>query len=182
MLVKRTIARPYASAAFAVAEEQNKTEEWGYFLKELADLMQSPLMETVARNLTYRSDEVVAVIKDLMKLTDENKCNLIYLLVARRRLLVCKELASCYWENMDKSEGKLRYGLATAFPIADQKVTKIIRGLQKKTGKYVVVRLQEDKTLLSGAVLQNGDKIREYTILSRLEQFEASLGARSSVS
>ena len=181
MFIKRTIARPYANAAFMVARKQQRTAEWGSFLRELADLMRFPLMESVARNQTYRSDDVSMVVKDLMKLTDESMCNLIYLLTTRRRLLVCEDLFSCYWENMDEFDGRLRYSFTTAFPIADQQISRIIRGLQKKTGKRVVVCLEEDKTLISGVALQRKDKISEHTILSRLKKFQASLGARSSM-
>ena len=175
MIAPETLARPYATAAFAVASDSGKVDEWASFLCSMADLMKVALMRAAVTDPSYRHHDLALVVSDILHGEDEHIKNFIRLLAERRRFGIAREISELFSRSVDAMQGKSRYYLQAAAPVSDSKLVNFIFLLEKKIKRKVVLELREDKSLMGGVCVRAGDKVLDYSIKSHLAQFETAV-------
>ena len=92
-----TAARPYAQAAFEVAQKQSDLKGWSEMLREISGVVNDTELSGLVKNPGMHNAQVESVLLALIgKDANQNQQNFIRLLVENRRLLMLAEISTIF--------------------------------------------------------------------------------------
>ena len=167
------VARRYAQALFALGNKSGLSELEGYassledFRQALAD---SPDLLRVFRNPIFSAEDKKKVVRKIaaklkLKGTILNFC---LLLADKDRLSELTGIANAFGEMLDAEKGILRGELLTAIPLEEAKRTEIVKQLEKKAKRTLVLDFGVTPEILGGVVLKVGDKVMDASLRAQL--------------
>jgi F-type H+-transporting ATPase subunit delta len=180
MAESTTIARPYAQAAFKLAQQQHALPAWSDMLGLAAHIAADPGMRKLLDNPRVTPAQLaelfVEVLTDLVgeRLNDAGR-NLIRLLAERRRLVVLPEIFGMYELLKNHAEGAIQAQLITAFPATDAQKQTIAAALKQRFGRDVQLGYITDPTLMGGAVVRAGDLVIDGSVRGKLARLGTAL-------
>lgn len=181
MAEKSSIARPYAEAAFELAQEAGHLTGWSETL-HTAGLAVAD--ETLARMIDRPGMDdkvVVGIIADVCKQAvaapiDENRVlNLLRLLAENGRLPVLAEIAERFDKLKADVENSIDVVLTAAAPVDDAQQAKIVEALKKRFDRDVNLLFKLDENLIGGARLQADDLVIDGSIRTGLDKLSSAL-------
>jgi len=181
MAEKSTIARPYALAAFGLAEEQNQTDpnslaKWSDMLGFAAVAVMDEVMQDYVSNpkvdVEMMSRLMVEVCGD--QLNDMGK-NFIKVLVENKRLNVLTEIVSLYNQHRAEAEKTIEAEVISAFPLSETQQSSLQAGLKKRLGREVSLVSKVDENLLGGAIVRAGDLVIDGSVSGQLDKLATAL-------
>lgn len=93
---------------------------------------------------------------------------LFLLLVERRRLNILAEVVDAYQALLDERTGTLRVQVTTAVALDPAAQRTLSAGLEKSTGKRVVMEVADDPAILGGLVVQVGGTVMDASLRQQL--------------
>ena len=177
MADRRTIARPYAKAAFRQASADAALDRWSGLLDRAATGIVDPRVAALIGNPRVTpaqlADLIIAVAGDL----DDKGRNFLRLLADNRRLGFLPEVARLFQTLKDEAEGTVDVTVTSAAAMQDAEREQITAALGRKFGRKVRVHTEVDPSLIGGAVVRTGDLVIDGSIKSRLERMAFELTA-----
>jgi len=177
-MISSSIARRYAKALFALAEEQGRIEPWSESLQSLrAALASSPeLREALGSPALGRDQQrgVVAALAGALRLPDEVK-NLLLLLADRGRLGYATAVADRFRDLADAKLGRVRARVTSAVPLSAAEAGRIAERLAGITKGQVLLETAVDPSLLGGVVAQVGSTVYDGSVRSQLEELSRAM-------
>ena len=176
MAEKNTIARPYAQAAFEIAQADNDLQGWSDMLKLLASVVSDDLMQSVISNASIEIDKVVDILLGVCgdQLNDKGK-NFVKVLAESRRLTVLPEIAALYEAQRAEAEKTIEAEVASAFPLSEAQQQQIAAALKKRLGREVNLVARTDESIVGGAIVRAGDLVIDGSITGQLDKLAANL-------
>jgi F-type H+-transporting ATPase subunit delta len=176
MAEKNTIARPYAQAAFEIAQADNDLKQWSDMLQLLAAVVSDDLMQSIIGNASIEINKVVDILLGVSgdQLTDKGK-NFVKVLAESRRLTVLPEIAALYEAQRAEAEKTIEAEVASAFPLSDAQQQQIAAALKKRLGREVNLVARTDESIVGGAIVRAGDLVIDGSITGQLEKLAANL-------
>ena len=173
-----TIARPYAEAAFRLADGQGKLAEWSAALANLAAVAADARIEAAVGDPNLPAAEVAGLFISILagKLTGETE-NFVRVLAENGRLDVLAEIHTQYEVLKNEREGTVEAELYTAFEMNAAQVADLVQRLEKRTGRKVRTKVLIDKNLIGGVKIVVGDKVIDGSARAQLGALEAALKA-----
>ena len=175
----RTMARPYARAAFAAAKERDEIALWRGALADLAAVVGRDDLRAALRGpkrLSVRvADEAVKALSERGERVNERINNFMRMLAERRRLPLLGEISRLFETYEADAAGRLRARVTGARAFDADKRAEIEAALKERMGSDVEAIYDEDKTLLAGVLVRVGDRIIDGTLKFRLERLAAEL-------
>lgn len=169
------IARRYAEAYFALAQEANDIRGWRNELAAVAEVLGDPAVSDALTNPKTSLAERVKQGMQLLKGTSPEARNLARLLIERRRIGIVREILTHYDALADKASGVVRAEVITAIPV-DKDLEKHIRqSLRKQLGSDVETTVRTDPTIIGGLVIRIGDRVIDDSLRTHLQQLQAAL-------
>ncbi len=174
MTEPRTLARPYALAAYEFAHQHNTLDLW---LKMLANINQLVLTEQVQKVLNAPNVDVFGFLLTLKpfaeKALDEHGLNFLRLLVVNRRLELAPVIFELFQAIKAELDGVVSVGITTAVELhaAQQKdlVEQLVKQLQKKISPSFYV----DDAIIAGAVICVGEEyVLDGSLKTQLERLK----------
>jgi F-type H+-transporting ATPase subunit delta len=174
---KSTIARPYAEAIFARAQEAGQLDLWSDMLEFLAAAISDPQMTGVISNPKIGRERMTELMLDIAggRLTDEGQ-NLVRLLVANDRLVVVPEICVLYEQLKNESQGVAQVTVTTAYPLNPAEEQALAEALKARLGREVKLTTERDPSLIGGIRVQAGDLVIDGSLKARLQQLATELG------
>ena len=176
MAEKTTIARPYAQAAFDLAEQGKQLPRWSAVLQlanEIeADERCAALIGNPRVSATQLAELIIAVAGAEF---DGNAQNFVRLLVENDRLSVLPEIAELYEHYRAEAERTVEAHMVSAFPVDDAQKAQVAAMLKKRLGREVTVSADVDPSLVGGAIIRAGDLVIDGTVLGQLAKLEVAL-------
>jgi F-type H+-transporting ATPase subunit delta len=168
-VVRATIlARRYAEAYFALAQEAGDIAGWRAQLAGIAEILGDP---AVAGALANPKTSLAKRVREGLQLLDgasPEARNLARLLIERRRVGIVREILAHYDAVTDKASGVVRAEVTTAVP-ADAAMEKRIRdALSKQLGSDVQTIVRSDPSILGGLVIRIGDRVIDDSLRTHL--------------
>ena len=168
----------YAKALLAIAKEQNQVEPYAEELAAVASVMkEQDLLRLLLDSPTFaveKKNAIMSEVAEAMKLSDGMK-TFLGLLVEKGRIGQLPMIAENYRRFADDLSGIVRATLTSAHDL-DQKTNEAIRqGLEKQTGKQVVLNLQVDPGLIGGVKAEMGGKLFDGSVKTQLKQIADTL-------
>lgn len=176
MAEKTTIARPYAQAAFELAQERDALAHWSGLLAVAAGAATHPEMAALLDNPRVPREQVVDLLIEVCgDGLDEDGRNLIRVLAVNRRLGLLPDIVRLYEEARAEAEGAVEAEVVSARPLDDAQQSKLADALAKRLGRKVTLRCETDDKLLGGAIIRAGDLVIDGSAMTRLERLREEL-------
>ena len=171
-----TIARPYAEAAFGLAKQRNELDQWSEMLSLMVSVYDDPEFQSAIGAPSVTSDDVERLMLSICgERIDGNARNFVQLLVENGRLSVIGEVQTLYEQLKSEDEGVVDALIASAYPLEDQELEKIVALLAKRYDKKISPTVDVDADLIGGIKVQVGDKVWDASVRGRLEEMAVAL-------
>jgi F-type H+-transporting ATPase subunit delta len=178
-----SIARRYAKAIIAVAQDENALEQTGEELRllraltadpQIAQGLANPLLSVSARRGLARAIAEQLSLRPIMR-------NFLCLLADQRRLDQLGGIAEQYEKILDARLGRVRATLTSAAPLSLAQADSLIASLAGQTGRTVLAEQRVDPDLLGGVVVNVEGKVYDGSLRTQLEALAASIAGGRSV-
>lgn len=171
------IARPYAKAAFELAQMQNAFGKWSDMLAFASTVASDKNIVELMKDPRLSKDQLLALFLDLGKdLYTQEMNNFIHSLAMFKRWSLLPEIAQIFEEMRAQAEKVVTVELISAQPVNDEFQQRFQQALQRKTHCNIVLECQTDKSIIGGAVIKAGDLVIDGSIRGRLAKLSDALG------
>ena len=173
-----TIARPYAEAVFALAQEQNALPVWAEMLKLAGDVAADPQMRVALDNPKLGKDAKESLFLSVCgdRLNADGK-NFVRVLIEAERIELLPEIRELYGALKDEADGVARANIASAFPVTDAELASLKAALEKRFGKKIEATVSVDEELIGGARITVGDTVIDASVQGELQAMATHLRA-----
>lgn len=166
-------ARRYARALFALGEKTGlpELESYAESLRALRSaLVESPDLVRVFKNPIFTHEEKKKVIETLAsKLKIKGVIlNFFLLLADKDRLRELEDICDVFDQFLDAEKGIVRGELLTAVPLKEEKQAAVVRQLEKKAKRTLVLEFGVSPEILGGVVLKIGDQVMDASLRAQL--------------
>ena len=171
-----TVARPYAEAAYALAEETGKVTAWSDMVRFLGAVVADPDMRSIIKDPRIAEDKLTQLVLGISPgVFDAEFENFVRVLISSERLAVAPEIATVFEERRAKAEGIADVELVTAFPLdADQQST-ITAAVKARLNREVRVTTTIDTSLIGGVLIRVGDLVIDASLKGRLQELTTAV-------
>jgi len=171
-----TIARPYAEAAFEVAQEHQALDAWSDALGTLATIVEDPQISSQVGNPNVPGDTLRDILFGIVGegLTKEMQ-GLVRLLSTNKRLVVLPDIARLFDQMKIAAEGLRNVQITSAFAVEDAEQTALAATLKAHFGGDVDLSVEQDEDLIGGIIIRAGDVVIDGSVRGKLEQLANEL-------
>lgn len=173
-----TVARPYAEAAFSLADEAGALARWSEMLAGLAAVAADPRVRQAAADPrlgdAQRAGLFIAILGG--RLSGEAE-NFVRVLTQNDRLALLPEIREQFEALKNEREGVVEATVQSAFELTEAQLKDIVERLEKKTGRKVRPYVSVDRELIGGVKIVLGDKVIDGSARAQLAALEAALKA-----
>ena len=176
MLENSTIARPYASAVFELAQETDQAEEWSATLELLGVLASDKNMRQLMTNPRISRQQLQDLVFEVCGdgLSGLGR-NLVKVLVQAGRLQYAPSIKNQYEQMRAAAEGRVEVEVVAAYALDDRQQAGIAENIAGRLGKQVNIKTSVDESLIGGAVIRAGDSIIDASLRGRLTELRNEL-------
>ena len=173
-----TVARPYAEAAFRLADDKGALAAWSVMLAALAAVAADDRVRAAVADPKLSDAQAAGVFISILagKLNGDAE-NFVRVLAENRRLDLLPEINAQYDLLKNEREGVLEATVFTAFELSEGQATDLVQRLEKKTGRRIKPRFEVDSSLIAGVKVVLGDKVIDASARAQLGALEAALKA-----
>ena len=173
-----TVARPYAEAAFKLADEAGALARWSEALAALAAVAEDARVRAAIGDPNLSEAQAAGLFISILagKLSGEGE-NFVRVLAANGRLELLPEVRTQFEALKNEREGVVEVEVQSAFELSDAQVRDLVQRLEKKTGRNVKATIQVDKDLIAGVRVVVGDKVIDGSARAQLAALDTALKA-----
>lgn len=178
MAEQRTLARPYAKAAFGAAQEPKQLAEWSQVLtvagqvtanKDIRQLLANPGLEE-----QKKADLILEVVEE--GVTEQIR-NFFAVLAEKRRLALLPEIAALFNTYRADRERTVDIEVTAAFELTDEQQQKLAQALSEKLERQVSLAASLDKHLIGGVIIRTGDLVIDASVRGKLAKLADAMGS-----
>jgi F-type H+-transporting ATPase subunit delta len=171
------LAKKYAKAIFEIAQDEDKLQEYGQEIADVAGLIQSQ-----AELHLFLSDPQVEpgmkkqVLQDIFQ-TDvsEDVRHFLMLLIDRRRISLLVEINALYQQLSNQARGIVIADVTTAQELSEAQADGLQQKLQQVTERKVKLRRHIMPAIIGGVVIRIGDRRVDGSVRGSLQSLRGTL-------
>ena len=168
-----TLARPYARAAFSLAQDAGSLPAWSDALAFAARLAADPQVAGLLGNPHLTDADAVTLLSP--EGADEVFGRFLALLAENRRLPLLPEIAALYDELRFDAERVVKARVTSAIELPAGELETIKQALARRFGRTVEIETAVDASLIGGAVIDAGDVVIDGSLKGKLSRLDAAL-------
>ena len=168
-----TLARPYARAAFALAHDAGRANEWSHALAFAARVSADPQVHGLLGHPQLGEADAVSLLSP--EGADEAFGRFIALLADNRRLPLLPEIAGMYEELRAEADQVVKARVTSASEMPASELESIRAALKRRFGREVEVETSVDDSLIGGAVIDAGDVVIDGSVKGKLARLQSML-------
>ena len=172
------IARRYAKALLLIGKEDGQTEQYRQELGRITRILfqEKQLAETISNPLYNHGERKLVLQKTIDKLSlTKVMSSFLILLFEKGRIGFIDSINEFYQMLADEVKGVARASLISASELSAETIEKIRSALSRKTGKEVVLEVEQDPGLIGGIITRIGDLVLDGSIKTQLLNMKESL-------
>lgn len=171
-----TIARPYAEAAFKLAQEHQGCGHWSEMLQLIEAIVTDGNIASRIGDPSLDAEALQSVILGMLgdRLDGQGR-TLVQVLVQNQRLELVPQIRALYEQLRRDHEGVREAKIISAFPIAPSGLRPLIAALEAKYKCSVKVEVEVDSSLIGGVRVVVGDEVIDATVRGRLDAMATAL-------
>ncbi len=171
-----TAARPYARAAFDIANAHGEQQKWTDMLGFMAAVANDPTMLAVLDSPRLSQGQSAEMfIKVCEDKIDQRGKNFIKLLAENDRIKLLPEITALYEHYRAEAEGTVDAEVISAQEVSEAQLAKIAASLKTRLGKEVRLTSKVDASLIGGAIIRAGDMVIDGSVSGRLDKLSTTL-------
>lgn len=173
-----TVARPYAEAAFKLADAGHALAKWSEMLGALALVAQDERVQRAVADPNLSDAQVAGLFISILsgRLTGEAE-NFLRVLAENKRIELLPEIRAQFEALKNEREGVVEAEVQSAFELSEAQIADLVQRLERKTGRKVKARVHVDPELIAGVRVVLGDKVIDGSARAQLGALEAALKA-----
>ena len=172
------IARRYAKALLLISKDDGQTENYRKELSGVVALMakERNLTDTISNPL-YNAGQRRKILEKVIDSLGLSKVmtSFLLLLFDKGRIGFISNINQFFQELADELKGVARASLVSATELSNEAIEKIRAALSRKTGKDIVLEIEQDPGLIGGIVTRIGDLVLDGSIRTQLLNMRESL-------
>ncbi|MCD4742629.1 MAG: F0F1 ATP synthase subunit delta [Desulfobacteraceae bacterium] len=178
------ISRRYAKALMLIGKEDGQAESYrdeiGRVIKLFDDNSE---LEHALTNPLFNKDDRKNVLEAVMQKIDFSQImkSFLGLLFDKGRIGFLRDVARLYNDFADELKGIVHASLISATELSSESVEKIKDALTKKTGKNIILDVEQDPGLIGGVVTKIGDLMLDGSVKTQLFNMRETLKRGESV-
>jgi F-type H+-transporting ATPase subunit delta len=179
-----TIARRYAKALLIIGKEDGQAETYRKELDGFARMISGEKELGLAiGNPLYSASGRKKVLETVVDKVGVSKVvsSFLLLLFDKGRFDFLSNINDFYQKLADELKGVLQASLVSASELSSETVEKIRTTLSKRTGKDIILKVEQDPGLIGGIVSRIGDLVLDGSIKSQLLNMRESLKRGESI-
>ena len=171
-----TLARPYAKAAFGLAQDGQALAAWQSMLQLASEISGNAEVGELLDNPLLTSTQAVELISSVGG-DNFNQRFQAYLGVLgdNRRLALLPEIARLFVQLKQQAEKQLQVRVVSASPLDADQVKRMSDALAKRYNCAIELDSEIDPGVLGGAVIYAGDQVIDGSLRGRLEKLSNAL-------
>lgn len=174
----RTLARPYAKAAFQAASEKQALESWQQQLGLLGAISQQDSVAALLASPSVTADKKVSALLEVAGeeiAKDGGVNNFIAVLAENNRLGLLSTIVELFGELKANLERTVDVTITSAFPVDASAEAALTDSLKAKLSREVKVETNVDKALLGGVLVKAGDIVIDGSVKGRLAKLAEAM-------
>ena len=173
-----TVARPYAEAAFRLADGAGALAKWSETLAALAQVAADARVRAAIADPNQSGAKIAGLFISILsgKLSGEAE-NFVRVLAENHRLELLGEIRDQFHALKNEREGVVEAEVISAFDLDASQLADLAQRLEKKTGRKVKATVRVDKELIGGVKIVIGDKVIDGSARGQLGALENALKA-----
>ena len=173
-----TLARPYSQAAFHVANEDGRLEQWAQSLT-CADAVTNNetiqhLLDSPGLTAAQKCEALISVLDDNM---DQKFKNFLSTLADNKRLTLLPAINHQFIVLKALKEKSIEVDITTAFDISGSVQQSLVTALTKKLDREVKLSTTVDASLLGGALIRTGDTVIDGSVRGHLAKLAEAMNS-----
>ncbi|NLI89418.1 MAG: ATP synthase F1 subunit delta [Epulopiscium sp.] len=173
----KLVLRPYATALFEIAKEQDKTEEFASQVRAVIKIIEEDkeFMELLLHP-KITQDKKIELIDTVFqdKVVDEIT-GILTIIVRKGRQNVMVEILEEFLEMVNEYLGIVNVTITSAVELNNKQLEQIKSNIESTTKKDVKLETQVDESLIGGMIIRVGDNIVDASISGRIHELKEGL-------
>ena len=154
----KTLARPYAVAAYYFAKERNQVAAWETMLANIRTLVLTEQMQQIVNSPASDAASLLKMLHAFSeKCLDVSGLNFLKLLIANHRLTLAPVIFELFEAIKAKAENIVSVDVTTAVALNATEQSALIENIVKQLKHQVLPTFHVDDALIAGAVIRVGD-------------------------
>ncbi len=175
-----TIAKPYANAVFAIAQQDKSHDDWKAVLEASATLVEDEQMQTYLDSPSATKEDksnaiqsLVATVVNRKLHTKENE--FLSLILANDRAAALPSILSLFEDRSNSFDDAKAFNVISAYKLTATEEKKIVKDLGEKYNTTVSIETTIDESLVGGLIIKLGDKVIDLSIKARTDELNLRL-------
>ena len=168
-----TLARPYARAAFALAQDAGQSADWSRALVFASRVAADPQAQVLLAHPQLASAEAVQLLA--VDGADETFVRFLGLLADNRRLPLLADITGLFEQQRAEADHVVKALVTSAGALPASELATIKAALVKRFGRDVEIATAIDESLIGGAVIDAGDVVIDGSLRTKLARLGAAL-------
>ena len=171
-----TLARPYAKAAFELANSDCNLAAWDEMLAAAASVTADEGMANWLQSPHSSAEKAIEIIVEAMGgEVDPRFQGYLGVLADNDRLSLCGEISRMFEHLRAEAEKRLQVRIVSAVALQEADTERVRIALAKRFDREITLSNEIDTDVLGGAIIYAGDQVIDGSLLGRLKRLEASL-------
>ena len=168
-----TLARPYAKAAFEVADDAGALGDWSKALGIAAAVASDPRVDRLIDNPAIDTQQLQQMFSQADAPAGFD--NFVALLIQNNRLPLLSRVGQLFEQLKAEAEQALQVTVRSASALDDSYKARMSDALSRRFGKKIELNCEVDEALLGGAVIHAGDQVIDGSLRGKLQRMSDSL-------
>ena len=171
-----TLARPYARAAFELAQSQQALAGWSDMLSLASAMATEESMAGLLESPHVSNERVVDIMADAAgDAFDKRFRDFLSVLAANRRLPLLPQVTMLYQQFREEAEKRLSVKVVSAVPLDESQAGRMREALAQRFECEIQLDNEIDAGVIGGAVVYAGDQVIDGSLRGRLHKLSTSL-------
>jgi len=171
-----TLARPYAKAAFELAQADGALAAWSDMLALSGAMVAEPELERLLESPQVGNDRVVAVMADAAgERFDKRFRDYLSVVASNGRLALLPQIGERFRELREAAEKRLSVRVVSAVPLDEEQAARLREALSNRFEREIELHNEIDAGVIGGAVVYAGDQVIDGSLRGRLQKLSSRL-------
>ena len=171
-----TLARPYAKAAFDLADADNATGSWNDMLALASTLVSEESMANLLQSPEVGGKQVVEILSDIAGESFNDRFrDYLWVLAENKRFPLIPEIATLYQKLREEADKLLRVKVVSAFALDENQATRMKEALARRFEREILLESEVDSSIIGGAIVYAGGQVIDGSLKDRLTKLSNSL-------
>jgi F-type H+-transporting ATPase subunit delta len=170
------LARPYAKAAFDLAEADGDTGNWNDMLVLTSTLVAEDTIQRLLQSPEVSQGQLVGMIAEAAgEALNRRFKGFLSILAENKRLTLLPEITDLYQRLREEADKLLRVRVVSAFELEEDQATRLKEALARRFEREILLDSEVDSSLIGGAVVYAGGQVIDGSLRDRLTKLSNSL-------